>query len=159
MTPEDHFRDGLSALGAGRPAEAVDHFQHAISSEKQMGAVRPQMRYVSYYGLSMALSKRSLHAAVDLCERAADRDDFDAILMLNLGRVYVLTGRRIKALATFERGLQLDPSNRRIRTEVSRLDRRRAPAWPSLGRDHAVNRSLGRLRASLLGPRRRNASG
>jgi tetratricopeptide (TPR) repeat protein len=156
VTPEDHFRDGLSALGTGRPAEAADHFQHAISTEKNLGAVRPQMRYVSFYGLSMALSKRSLHAAVDLCERAAARDTFDAVLMLNLGRVYVLTGRRIKALATFERGLHIDPSNRRIKSALSRLDRRRAPAWPSLGRDHAVNRSLGRLRASFLGPRRHN---
>ncbi len=150
MTSEDHFQNGLTALGAGQPQAAVVHFRHAISSEKRQGAVRPQMRYVSYYGLSMALSDQSLHTAVELCERAANRDTFDAVLMLNLGRVYGLTRRRTKALATFERGLQLDPSNKRIKIEMSRIDRRHPPALPSLGRDHLLNRSLGRLRASLV---------
>jgi len=150
LTPEEHFRDGLTALGAGRPSEAVDHFHRAVAAEKRLGADRPQMRYVSFYGLSLALSKRATRTAIELCERAAAHDSFDAVLLLNLGKVYVLSGRITKALAAYERGLRVDPSNKRLQIELARIDRRRAPALPALSRDHVINRSLGRLRASLF---------
>jgi tetratricopeptide (TPR) repeat protein len=150
---EEHFRDGISALENGRPGEAVQHFRYAIASERKKSSARPPMRYVSYYGLSLVLSRQAVHQGVEFCERAAVRDSFDAVLLLNLGRVYRVTGRTTKALAAFERGLKLDPTNLRLKIERSRLDRRARPALPGLGRDHPLNRSLGRLRASLL-PRR-----
>jgi len=153
VQPEDHFQDGLNALEAGRPGEAVDHFRYAITAEKKSGVSRPQMRYVSYYGLSLVFSRRAARQGVEFCEKAAARDSFDPILLLNLGKAYRHIGRTTRALAAFERGLQLDPTNLRLIIERSRLDRRARPLLPALGRDHPFNRSFGRLRASLF-PRR-----
>jgi len=158
VSPEEHFRDGLTALGAGRVSEASDHFRRAVAAEQRMGADRPQMRYVSFYGLSLALTKRATRTAIELCEKAAAHDSFDAVLLLNLGKVYLLSGRTSKALATYERGLLIDPSNKRLHAEMARLDRRAKPALPALGRDHVINRSLGRLRASLFSAKGRPKS-
>lgn len=154
MTPEEHFREGITALGAGRSSEAVDHFHRAVAAEKRLGADRPNMRYISFYGLSLALSKRATRTAIELCEKAAARDSFDSVLLLNLGKVYAVSGRITKALATYERGLRVDPSNKRLQIELARIERRRAPALPALGRDHVINRSLGRLRASFFAPKK-----
>jgi tetratricopeptide (TPR) repeat protein len=153
VEPEQHFQDGLNALEAGHPAEAVDHFRYAIAAEKKTGTARRQMRYVSYYGLSLVFSRRAARQGVELCEKAAARDSFDAVLQLNLGKAYRHVGRTTKALAAFERGLRLDSTNLRLSIEKSRLDRRARPFVPGLGRDHPLNRSLGRLKASLF-PRR-----
>lgn len=150
MQPEIHYRDGLTALESGRPAEAADQFMYAIAAEKKTGSARPQMRFVSYYGLCLVLTQRAARQGIELCEKAAARDSFDPLLQLNLGRVYRVVGRTTKALEAFERGLRLDPANLRLRIERSRLDRRARPTVPVLGRDHPINRSFGRLKASLF---------
>lgn len=147
--PERHYQSGLTLLNRGRYHEAVTQFQAALESEKERGAMRPQMRYLSYYGLSRALANRPTPEDVQICERAAAQDSFDATLLLNLGKVYLLTGKTTKALATFERGMKLDPNDRSLRAMFRRADRRARPPLPMLGRDHPLNRSLGRLRASL----------
>ena len=157
MTPDEHFRDGLTALSAGRSFEAADHFRRAVATEKRLGADRPNMRYISFYGLSLALCRRATRTAIELCEKAAAHDSFDAVLLLNLGKVYAISGRTTKALATYERGLRVDPSNKRLQIELARIERRREPALPALGRDHVINRSLGRLRASLFAKKPRGA--
>jgi tetratricopeptide (TPR) repeat protein len=156
MVPEGHFRKGLEALNDGRMREARDHFRAAIAVEKDQGPARPQMRYVSYYGLSLVLTEGPSRMAVGFCEQAASRDSFDPVLQLNLGRVYLVAGMTTRALAAFESGLRLDPSNKRLQAELVRADRRARPTLPRLGRDHPINRSLGRLRASLF-PRRPRA--
>jgi tetratricopeptide (TPR) repeat protein len=153
VQPEEHFQDGLNALEAGHPGEAVDHFRYAIAAEKKAGAARPRMRTISYYGLSLVFSRRAARQGVELCEKAAARDSFDPVLQLNLGKAYRHIGRTTKALAALERGLDLDPTNLRLSIEKSRLDRRGRPLVPGLGRDHPLNRSFGRLRASIF-PRR-----
>lgn len=148
-----HFRRGVAALAAGKPIDAVEHFQAALTADKAKGSPRPPMRYISYYGLSLALADRPTAQAVKACERAAARDSFDPVLFLNLGRVYLLAGMTTKALATFERGLRLDPGHRALRAALSGADRRSKPPLSMLSRDNPLNRSLGKLRAQLFARR------
>lgn len=152
--PKVQYRMGLAALRVNRPGVAAEHFRTAIAAEKRRGVVRPQMRYLSYFGLSMALANRARHPAVSLCENAATTDPFDPVLQLNLGRAYLKTQRRTKAIQAFAEGLKIDPLNTQLREAFAAADRRRRPPLPWLGRDHPLNRSLGRLRASWTRPRR-----
>ena len=117
--------------------------------ERQQGVSRTQMRYLSYYGLSMALSKGATPQAIEACEVASRRDFFNADLLCNLGRVYLLAGKTTKAMAAFERGLQVAPAHKGILAQHAKVDRRETPPLSIVSRSHGLNKMLGRLRASL----------
>jgi tetratricopeptide (TPR) repeat protein len=147
---ERHFQVGLGLFAQGRYADAAVRFQAAVFSETKTQVTRPQMRYRSYFGLSRALSRGAKLEDVKLCEMAAEADHFDPILQLNLGRVYLRAGKTTRALQAFRQGLHLDPNNRELQAAFAAADRRRKPVIPVLGRDHSVNRSLGRLRSRFV---------
>ncbi len=156
LDAENLFKKGLIELVDGAPHRAVALFENAIRVEKQRGSNRPQMRYLSFYGLSLALSRGVTPEVVRACSTAAERDFFNPELQLNLGRVYAMAGRTSLALAAFERGLRLSPGHRALIAERSKLERRKSPILPGLPRAHPLNRVLGRLRARarrLVAPR------
>jgi tetratricopeptide (TPR) repeat protein len=146
LSAENSFRKGLVAMVEGDPATAATHFQSAILIERQHGVTRPQMRYLSYYGLSLAQSHSATPEAIQACETAARRDFFNPDLLLNLGRVYVLAGKTSKALSTFERGLAMAPGHKVLRAERGKFDRRQAPPLSVVSRQHPLNKLLGRMR-------------
>jgi tetratricopeptide (TPR) repeat protein len=150
MDPGEYFRRGLRAFREGRAARAREDFERAMSAERRLGAVRPSMRFLSYHGLSRALAEGMSREALEACERAAQWDDFDPDLMANLGWIYLLANRRTSALAALEKGLRLEPENRRLKALLRRAERRSRPVLPRLSRSHFLNRTLGRLRRRLL---------
>ncbi len=149
LEAENHFRKGLVALVDGNPGEAAVQFQSAIQIERQRAVATPQMRYVSYYGLSLARSRGPSAEAIQACEIAARRDFFNPDLLLNLGRVYLMAGKTTRALAAFERGLKLAPAHAALRAELAHADRRQPPPLSIVSRQHPFNRWLGKLRASF----------
>lgn len=149
LSAENSFRRGLVALVDGDPASATDHFHAAILIEVQHGVTRPQMRYLSYYGLSRAQAQGATAQAIQACETAARRDFFSPELLLNLGRVYLLAGKTTKALATFHRGLELSPSHKALLAEYAKIDRRETPPLTIVARSNPLNKMLGKLRYSL----------
>lgn len=149
LSAENSFRRGLVALVDGDPATAADHFHAAILIEVQHGVTRPQMRYLSYYGLSRAQAHGATAQTIQACETAARRDFFSPELLLNLGRVYLLAGKMTKALATFHRGLELSPKHRGLLAEYTKFDRREAPPLMIVARSNPLNKVLGKLRASV----------
>lgn len=149
LSAENSFRSGLVALAAGDPANAATHFQSAILIERQQGVTRPQMRFLSYYGLSLAQARGASPDAIQACETASRRDFFNPDLLLNLGRVYLLAGKTTKALWAFERGLELSPSHKALQGERAKIDRRQTPPLTIVSRQHPVNKALGKLRWAL----------
>ncbi len=158
LSAENLFRKGLAALSEGDSAEAVALFHAAIQYERRRGIGRPQMRYLSFYGLSLALSRGATAEAVRACEVAARSVQSTADLYLNLVKVYLLAGKVTRALEACEHGLRMDPRHRGLRAELEKADRRQIRALPFLKRAHPVNRWLGRLRASLLEPTSRTVT-
>lgn len=149
LSPEEHFLKGRAALSNRRPTQAARHFKAAMARERELGVMRPQMRFLSYYGLSMAAGFKPTRDAIACCEQAASQDDHDVELMLNLARAYWLAGLPTRALAAAARGLRHDPDHAGLTNLLHKIDRRAPPLVPGLGRDHPLNRSLGRLRALL----------
>lgn len=147
LDAENLFKKGLMALVDGAPNRAVPLFENAIRVEKQRSANRPQMRYLSYYGLSMAMAEGPSPEVLRACRTAAQRDFFNPELQLNLGKVCAMAGLTSQALAAFERGLKLAPGNRTLRAERGKLERRKSPVIAGLPRNHPLNRLLGRMRA------------
>jgi predicted Zn-dependent protease len=144
---ELHFHRGLTALAQNRIEQATLEFGWAVQLEREQRAVRPQMRYLSYLGLSLARAHGATPEAIRACETAARHDVLDPEMLLNLGRVYAMAGKTTRAITAFASGLALAPGHRALREELRRLDRRRTPPLPFLDRSHPLNRHLGRLRA------------
>jgi len=69
---------------------------------------------------------------------------------LNLGEVYALAGRREKALDFLGDALELFGGDARLRQARSKVQKRRNPLVPFIGREHFLNRELGRLRHRAL---------
>ena len=153
LSSEIYFRKGLVALAGGDPAEATNHFKQAILIERQRCAARPQMRYVSYFGLASALAEGTSPEAIHACERAARVDFYNPDLQLNLGRVYLMAGKTTRALVAFERGLRLAPAHGPLRDALGKVDRRSAPVLRCMGRNHPLNRWLGKLRYAVASHR------
>ncbi len=146
LAAENCYREGLVALMEGRPDKATNYFEAAMLTERQHNVHRPQMRYLSYFGLSRAMSRGADRDSIRACETAATEEFFNADLLLNLGKVYLLAGKVTKALNTFERGLNVDPNHKGLQAAIRRADRRRRPPLPFLQRDHLINYWLGRMR-------------
>jgi tetratricopeptide (TPR) repeat protein len=149
LSAENSFRRGLAAMVDGDAAAAAEHFQSAILIEVQHGVKRPQMRYLSYYGLSRAMAHGASPQAIQACETAARRDFFNPDLLLNLGRTYLLAGKTTKALAAFQRGLAISPTHKALLAEYKKVDRREPPPLGIVSRSHPLNKMLGKLRSSL----------
>jgi tetratricopeptide (TPR) repeat protein len=149
LSAENSFKRGLAALVDGDPAAAAAHFQAAILIEVQHGVKRPQMRYLSYYGLSRAQASGATPQTIQACETAARRDFFNPDLFLNLGRIYLLAGKTTKALTVFQRGLELAPRHKALLAEYRKIDRREPPPLAIVARSNPLNKALGKLRWSL----------
>jgi len=144
LSAENAFRKGLGAMAEQHPEKASVYFRQALDLERERSKSRLDMRYLSYYGLSLAQAGLSTQIALQACKTAVFKQTGDPLLFLNLGRVYLLTGKPVGAMAAFERGLKVAPENKILRSELAKIDRRRSPALPFLDRTHPVNRWLGR---------------
>ena len=120
----------------------------------------------SYLAYCMAKERGQYREAVRLCEAALKQEPHNPAHYLNLGRVFLLTKQKEKALATFRKGLSTDavtdkspaaesPADGRakqqalILAELRRLGIRKRPPFPSLPRGHRLNRVVGSLLAKL----------
>jgi len=138
------FKKGLLAVVDNRHEEAAVHFKRAVDTLRERGD-RPNWRYLSYYGLSLARARRDSVDAIRVCEQAATAESH-ADLYLNLGQVYLLAGKLPQALEAFAQGLRLEPANKALQEALHRFDRRTAPLIPMLPRTHRLNRWLGQAR-------------
>jgi predicted Zn-dependent protease len=149
LRAEQFFRKGYACLSEGRAAEAARHFLTAIQLEREHGVRRPEMRYLSHYGVALALSRGPSPEAIDACETAVERDPENPDLRENLARVLLLAGARGQGLRVASEGATLEPGHAGLRRLLRGSERRARPPVRFLGRDHLLNRLLGRLRASL----------
>jgi len=142
---EDSFARGRNALLHGRCREALALFEAAIEIEKRNGAPRPQARYLSFYGLCLALEKRSLQAGIHFCREALNMEFYNPDLCCNLGRLLLIVRRRQEARSVLLKGYCLQPGHRGIATELARMGRRRQPIVPFFSRRNPINVFLGKI--------------
>ena len=136
LTAELNFKKGLLAIVDDDYERAARHFRSAIEIHEQRASDRPDWRYLSYYGLSIAKAYRANGAAIDACREAATRGTVNADLYLNLGKVYRLAGKSALAREAFERGLELEPGHPALQEEMRLLETTasvRVPESPRAG--------------------------
>lgn len=130
----------------------------------------PELRTVpvvnSYLAYCIAKERGQFREAIQLCQSALDAEPRNPAHYLNLGRVFLETGDKGKAIATFWKGISRAPGAERgvavestkrgharehqlILEELRRLGIRKRPPFPSLRRDHPLNRIAGKLLATV----------
>lgn len=102
----------------------------------------------SYYAVCLAKERGELRKALLLCEEAIEDDPGNALHYLNLGRVLVASERKREAIKAFRNGL-LHGKNGLISKELDKLGWRKPPVISCLGREHPVNKYLGRILVML----------
>lgn len=101
---------------------------------------------LSYFGLCLALVRKQMKPAIDLCRRAIELEFYNGDHYANLARVYSLAGNRRKAIETAEQGLKLMPEHDGLLAVRRSFGVRSTPYVPFLTRQHPINVSLGQAR-------------
>jgi tetratricopeptide (TPR) repeat protein len=101
---------------------------------------------LSWFGLALALVRKEMKNAMDLCRRAIEVEFYNGDHYANLARVYVAAGNRRKAIETAEQGLKLVPEHGYLTHVRKSLGVRAQPYVPFLDRTNPINVSLGQAR-------------
>lgn len=137
--PEEYYKAGVFLLRRSRNREALLAFKQALE-------LRPtDPRYMSYFGLALALSENRVRESLKICENSVEKEFFRSELYLNLGRVYIMAGNRRKAHTAFRKGLALDRENFELKKELERMGVRKGPVLPFLDRRHPLNKLAGKV--------------
>jgi len=138
------FSEGIRLLKSEYPDKALVRFKRAFESDKH------NPYFMSFLGLAIARSQRKWDQASQLCETALQLKPKEIQLHLNLGEVYALAGDRAQALYKLDRAMELFGNDARLKQARSKVLSRRSPVLPFFGREHFLNRELGRLRHRIL---------
>lgn len=98
----------------------------------------------SYLAFSLAKSGGDCQAALLMAEKALQKDPDNVPIHLNLGRVQIMAGVKLKGLDTLRRGVHLG-GGQEFYVELAKCGTRVAPPIKSLPRSHPLNRYLGLL--------------
>ncbi len=139
---------GSEMFDKGMEALHNDHFYLARACFEQAVNEERCARHCSFLAFTMAKTGAHLEEAISLAREAVAREAENPVCYLNLGRVYLACGERSKAIEALRKGLQYSV-NEEIVAELERLGTRKQPLFPSLRRDHPVNRYCGLLLARL----------
>ena len=101
---------------------------------------------LSFFGLALALMRREIKPAIDLCRRAIELEFYNGDHYANLSRVYAAGGNRRKAIETAEQGLKLVPEHDYLLSVRKSFGLRSDPYVPFLDRTNPINVSLGQAR-------------
>jgi tetratricopeptide (TPR) repeat protein len=134
------FREGVELLKSEYPEKALVRLRRAFESDKH------NPYYISFLGLSIARAEQKWEQASELCETAVQLKRKEIQFHMNLIEVYALAGVRDKALDKLDSALRLFGNDARLKRVRAKMVKRRAPVLPFFGRNHFLNRELGKLR-------------
>jgi tetratricopeptide (TPR) repeat protein len=138
------FKEGVRLLKNDYPQKALVKLQSAFESDKH------NPYYVSFLGVSIARAEQNWAQATELCDMAVQLNPKEIQFHLNLAEVYALAGLREMSLHKLDYALGLFGDDPRLKRARSKVEKRRAPVLPFFGRDHFLNRELGKLRHRIL---------
>lgn len=143
VVAEKSFAKGVESVGRGDFLSGLAYFEAAMELAKKIEKITPPPKYLSYYGLCLAMVSTKTQSALELCESAVAVEFYNPDLFHNLARVHLRMGRRDRAYPVLLRGLQLHPAHRGILGDLRAMGMRRRPFLPFLSRGNPVNRFFG----------------
>jgi Flp pilus assembly protein TadD len=139
----DLFRRAEIQINRGRYREASSLLTHALKISPDNPI------YVSHLGYCIGMLG-NIEGGEKMCRRAAQLAPAVPIVLVNLGKILVDTGRRQEARKLFAQAYRIDNTHSPAALELSRLGVRRQPVIPFLDRGNVLNKYLGKLRHRIL---------
>jgi tetratricopeptide (TPR) repeat protein len=128
-----------------------NNYSEALKLLEQAIKISPEHPvYLSTMGLCESMMGDPTKGEM-MCRKALQLSgrDRDPMLYVNLGRVLLDRGDRMSARENFMKAYKRDNTNAPAALELSRMGVRKKPVFPFLGRDHPLNKYLGKLRHRL----------
>jgi len=139
LSPEEQemYEKGIEAVNSGDTPNGLFCLESLFET-------KPDPVITSYYAVCLAKERGEVERAFELCDEAMEDDPGNSVHYLNLGRVCLAADMKREAIKAFRDGL-LYRKNPLISSELERLGWRDLPVFPSLGREHSLNRMLGKV--------------
>jgi Flp pilus assembly protein TadD len=134
---EELVSKGLTAFNNGHTFLAMNCLEQALRLERSS-------IICSYLAYCLAVNRQNYDEAIALAREAAAEQPNNPVFCLNLGRVYLLAGRKDEAIRTFRQGLMFGRDEQLI-AQLDNLGTRKRPVLRWLPRNHPVNKYLGLL--------------
>jgi Flp pilus assembly protein TadD len=138
------FKDGMELLKNEYPHKALPKLRRAFEGDRR------NPYYISFLGLALARAEDKFEEAAQFCREAIELKRKEIQLHMNLVEVYVLAGLREQALYALDHAAKAFGNDSRIKRARSKLQKRRTPILPFLGRANFLNRELGKLRDRIV---------
>lgn len=145
LTSEELFTTGIKLFKQKKYGDALSSIKTAIEKGGYENANEVPPLYLSYLGLITALAEKKYRNGAAICEKAIKREFYNPVFYLNLGKVYVAGGYKLKAINAFYNGLKIDRTHAEIIAELKKMGVRRRPVIPLFTRTHVLNKYLGLL--------------
>ncbi len=136
--------DAEELLAKGLEALSHNHTHLAMTCLEQAARYDRNSIVLSHLAYCLAVNGRDIGLAIDMASEALAQEPYNPVFCLNLGRIYLLAGKRGDAIRTFRQGLAFI-KDQAIIDELEKLGTRKKPVFPGLHRDHVLNRYLGLL--------------
>lgn len=138
---EELFAKGLEAIGH-------DHLYLARTCLEQAMELEKSPEVCSYLALCRAKTRGPFSEAIALAKEAIECAPGNSSFYLNLGKIYLLSGDKESALNILRKGMQFD-NNPEILNELEAHGNRKPSVFPTLKRNHPLNKYLGILLSRL----------
>jgi tetratricopeptide (TPR) repeat protein len=115
-----------------------------MSTKNNSNASSDNPEMLSIMGYSLAKESGRIKEGISLCEKALKFNPRESEHYLNLGRIYLLAGKKEHAIKVFKTGLRVG-KDRRILHELKNLGVRKPPVFGGFHRDHVLNIAAGKL--------------
>jgi len=138
---EKEFIRGLKALQEENSLAALPFFEKAAGAD-------PTPLCMSYLGFCIAKERGQVQKGIQLCREALEKEPENPLHYLNLGRIFLTAKNKQEAIRTLREGLGCG-LNQEITDLLNAIGTRKPPVIPALGRDHPVNKYLGKLLGKL----------
>jgi tetratricopeptide (TPR) repeat protein len=131
------FKLAQQALDEEDFEAALAHFESALR-------LKDNPCWYSYVGYCIAKCRGDFRNGVVFCLMALETEPDNPVHYLNLGKVYLASGNKNKALLAFQDGMERG-GNIEILQMLVEFGDRNAPVFKSLPRGNPLNKFLGRI--------------
>jgi tetratricopeptide (TPR) repeat protein len=136
-SPQAYFVKGKEFLRDGKITNSCKSFYKAYSADQS----KPE--YISYYGVTAALSRGEIKLGLELCTRAIKMEFYRPEFYVNLAKVYDASGNKKGAITALSKGAKYDTKGEEIHNMLVELGVRKRPIIPFLKRANPLNKMLG----------------
>ena len=146
MAKSEYLRKIRRWISSGKLKDALSLNEDAL-------AVYPDNPFfMAYFGYLQAAVQNKLTEGIDMCKSAMtiyesqmkkEDERYLSYFYLNMGRIYLLCGKKDFAINSFRKGLKINPGDKETIIEIAKFGIRKTPPFSFLERNHPVNKYLG----------------